>query len=62
MSDEETRERRRKIFLRNKHAKEIKENPQFRIRRVETKRKRNERLTTREWLKKVERMDEDYEE
>lgn len=61
MSDEETRQKRRKSFLRNKYAKEVKENPQFRIRRVETKRKRNKRLTTNEWLKRIDQMDEDNE-
>ncbi len=58
MSDEETRNRRR-MKLRNKHAKELKENEAFRIRRVEPKRKLNERLTTNEWIKRIETKDTD---
>lgn len=60
MSDEETRNKRRQK-LRNKHAKEMLENKAFRIRRVEPKRKLNERLSTQEWIKRIEGKDEDDE-
>jgi hypothetical protein len=58
MSDEETRNRRR-TKLRNKHAKEMLENKAFRIKRVEPKRKLNERLTTQEWIKRVDKYKEE---
>lgn len=62
MSDEETRNKRR-MKLRNKHAKEMLENSAFKIKRVETKRKLNQRLTTNQWIKFVNEKDEDdYEE
>jgi hypothetical protein len=62
MSDEETRNKRR-MKLRNKHAKELKENSAFRIRRVEPKRKLNERLSTNQWIKRIQEKDEnEYEE
>ena len=60
MSDEETRNKRRQK-LRNKHAKEMLENKAFRIRKVEPKRKLNERLSTQEWIKRIESKEDDHE-
>ena len=60
MSDEETRNKRRQK-LRNKHAKEMLENKAFRIRKVEPKRKLNERLSTQEWIKRIESKEDDDE-
>jgi hypothetical protein len=61
MSDEETREKRRQSYLRNKHAKELKENKAYRIRRVEDKRKRYERLNSNEIISKLDKFIEDNE-
>lgn len=58
MSDEETRNKRRMKF-RNKHAKELRENEAFRIRRVESDKKAYERLSTHEWMKRIEKGDLD---
>jgi hypothetical protein len=60
MSDEETRNKR-KLKFRNKHAKELYESDSFRIKRVESKRKANARLTTQQWIKKIHEKDEDDE-
>ena len=60
MSDEETRNKR-KLKFRNKHAKELYESDAFRIKRVESKRKANERLTTQQWIKKIHKKDEEDE-
>lgn len=54
MSDEETRAKRAMKF-RNRHAETLRNDKQFRMKRVESDRKRNQRLTTREWIKKIEK-------
>lgn len=62
MSDEETKNKR-KMRLRNKHAKELKENSAFRIRRVESDKQAYQRLSTSEWMKRIREKDNnDYDE
>lgn len=58
MSDEETRAKRAMKF-RNRHAEVLRNDRQFRMKRVESDRKRNQRFTTREWIKKIEEDDLD---
>lgn len=60
MSDEETRERRKKnLTLRNKHAKELRENSGFRIRRVEDKKKIHKRYKSNEIINNLDKFIED---
>lgn len=60
MSDEETRERRRKAFkLRNRFAQEIKENKSFKIRRVEDKKKMHKRYNSNEIINNLDRFIEE---
>jgi hypothetical protein len=62
MSDEHTRQRRTNKFkTRNRHAQSLREDAAFRIRRVEDKHKLHERLSTREWMKRVIEKDDDDE-
>lgn len=59
MSDEETRQKRKNNYLRNKHAKELKENKSFRIRRVEDKTKLYRRYKSNEIINQLDRFLED---
>lgn len=60
MSDEETREKRRRNFkLRNKFAQELKENKAFKIRRVEDKKKIHKRYKSNEIINNLGRFVED---
>lgn len=56
-SNEDYKEKkRRRIKLRNLHARELKESGAYHIRRVEPKKKSDrKRLTTREWMQKLEK-------
>jgi hypothetical protein len=58
MSDEETRGKGAMKF-RNRHAEALHKDKSLRLKRVESERKRYERLSTKEWFKKVYEDDDD---
>lgn len=58
MSDEETREKRLK--RRNRIARDLKESKVFKIRIVESKKKKDRKLTTNEWINNLNKDDDDY--
>lgn len=55
-NEDHKEKKRRRIKLHNLHAKKLKESGAYQIRKVEPKKhKDKKRLTTSEWIKKIER-------